>query len=118
MLHDHAEWEHCMSEAVGFANPGQLRRLYATLLAHNNIPRPRELWDRYLEHLVQDFLDNARCYNPDKSIDEMIINKGLRDVEKHLVAMGKSLDDFILLNHCQGYRVDVRYQHHLPRKGI
>jgi hypothetical protein len=96
LLQDNAESDRTMSEAVSFAMGRQLRELYAILLAYNNVPQPKELWDKYQEHLVEDILHDARRYNPNRGIDQEIIDEGLRDVERHLVGMRKSLAEFQL----------------------
>jgi len=60
LLQDDAEWDQCLSEAVGMQLPRSLRQLFANLLIYNNVTNLGRLWDRHKEALTEDFLHQAR----------------------------------------------------------
>lgn len=45
---DDTEWDSCMAEAAEWRMPGQLRWLFASILAHCNPKEPKELLDKYI----------------------------------------------------------------------
>jgi hypothetical protein len=60
LLQDDAEWDQCLSEAVGVQLPRSLRQLFASLLIYNNVINPGRLWDKHKGALTKDFLHQAR----------------------------------------------------------
>jgi ATP-dependent DNA helicase PIF1 len=95
LLQDDAEWERCLTEAATFASAMSLRGLYATLLAYNDVNNPKALWEKFQDDF-DDFLHTARGHDPAREVDQEIIDQGLRDVERQLVLMGKTLEEFYL----------------------
>jgi hypothetical protein len=74
LLQDDAEWDKCLSEAVGVQLPRSLRQLFANLLIFNNVTNPERLWDRHKGALTKDFLHQARQVSGQKaSTKEMYI---------------------------------------------
>ncbi|KAJ8936716.1 hypothetical protein NQ314_012188 [Rhamnusium bicolor] len=55
------EYDRCMREAVGFRFPGQLRRLFVTIihiLDDDRLAEVVHLWRTYKDFLIEDFVDN------------------------------------------------------------
>jgi hypothetical protein len=48
----------CMNVQMQF--PPQLRQMFATILAYNNVKEPAVLWEKYQSDLCEDFLHTAR----------------------------------------------------------
>lgn len=48
LTYDDTEWDKCLAEAVEWRMPGQLRWLFASILAHCNPKFPEELLDKYM----------------------------------------------------------------------
>ncbi len=96
LLQDDAEWERCLTEAASFASAMSLRGLYATLLAYNDVNNPKALWEKFQNEFVDDFLHTTQGRDPAREVDQEIIDRGLRDVERQLVLMGKTLEEFEL----------------------
>jgi hypothetical protein len=74
LLQDDAEWDQCLSEAVGVQLPRSLRQLFASLLIFNNVTNPGWLWDKHKGAFTEDFLHQARQVSDQKaSIKEVYI---------------------------------------------
>jgi hypothetical protein len=67
LLQDDAEWDQCLSEAIGVQLPRSLRQLFASLLIFNNVTNPGRLWNRHKGALTEDFLHQARQVNGQKA---------------------------------------------------
>jgi hypothetical protein len=60
LLEDDAEWERCLTEASSVATGRQLRELFASILAFNDVTDPKELWNKFKSQLAEDFLHQAQ----------------------------------------------------------
>jgi hypothetical protein len=67
LLQDDAEWDQCLSKAVGVQLPRNLRQLFASLLIFNNVTNPGRLWDMHNGALTEDFLHQARQVSGQKA---------------------------------------------------
>ena len=55
LLADDEEWQRCMTDAVTFQMPSQLRHLFATILIFCDLKDAPALWDEFKGDLSQDF---------------------------------------------------------------
>jgi len=67
LLQDDAEWDQCLSEAVGMQLPRSLRQFFASLLIFNNVTNPGRLWDMHMGAFTEDFLHQARQVSDQKA---------------------------------------------------
>ncbi|CAF4826107.1 unnamed protein product [Rotaria sp. Silwood2] len=56
LLRDDTEYERCMSEAVIFQMPQQLRRFFCVILLYCNPTKPVDLWNSFKAHMTEDFM--------------------------------------------------------------
>ncbi len=49
------EWNACLEEAIGMQTGAQLWSLFVTILAFGVPGEPRMLWDKYKEHICDDY---------------------------------------------------------------
>ena len=56
LLEDDAEHDATMAEAVTVTSPKQLRQLFCFYLVHVPLQGPHALWQRYKEHMMEDFV--------------------------------------------------------------
>jgi hypothetical protein len=59
LLRDDTEYERCMSEAVIFQMPQQLRTLFCVILLFCNPTRPVDLWNSSKPHMAEDFMQQV-----------------------------------------------------------
>ena len=67
--------------------PCALRRLFATILVFCEVTKIRELWDKHLESMSEDY----RCSQPNEAILEQMV---LRDIRDLLHSMGKDIKTY------------------------
>jgi hypothetical protein len=79
--------DHCLTEAATFQMPCALRRLFATILVFCEVTKIRELWDKHLESMSEDY----RCSQPNEAILEQMV---LRDIRDLLHSMGKDIKTY------------------------
>ncbi|XP_077242429.1 uncharacterized protein LOC143882934 [Tasmannia lanceolata] len=91
------EWHDAINEASHWANAGQLRELFATLLLFCEISNPLELWERHWRVLSDD-IQYRQCdafqFADLQLNDYQIQNYTLFEIESILLRNGKSLKDF------------------------
>ncbi|XP_050222183.1 uncharacterized protein LOC126672278 [Mercurialis annua] len=80
----------CMSEAVAFQMPTELRRLFAILLVYCEPTDVRQLWDDYIEDMCEDF---KRLH--EDSVETQI-SLTINSIQKHLQSMGKDIQNYDL----------------------
>lgn len=80
--------ERCLDEALAIQMPVALRRLFVTLLIFCNPPNPRLLWDKYYEHLSEDFRNQHPQSEP------TVLSMVARQIIQILESMGKTLEEF------------------------
>uniref|UniRef100_A0A8I6WF72 ATP-dependent DNA helicase n=1 Tax=Hordeum vulgare subsp. vulgare TaxID=112509 RepID=A0A8I6WF72_HORVV len=74
----------CMTEAATFQMPSALRRLFATIFVFCEVTEIRQLWDKHLASMSQDYRRNQ---SNDAAIEQMV----LRDIRDMLQSMGKDI---------------------------
>jgi len=88
------EWNACLEEAVGMRTGVQLRSLFVTILAFGVPSEPCMLWDKYKEHICDDYkvaLQHRSIVEP--SI-EQIESWALHSLQDVLAKFSKTLEDF------------------------
>jgi hypothetical protein len=86
------EYEQFMEEVVAVEMPRRCRQIFADLLCSVAVPNPWALWDRFAQHLAQDFLHEAR--NEGESMKIPCIKHTLWSINVCLINQGSSLHDF------------------------
>lgn len=82
----------CLNEAILYQMPASLRQLFAVFLVHCHPQNPKELWLKYEDYLSEDIKFN-------KSLSQEAVQfKVLQQIDKYLRLMGKSFDDFHLID--------------------
>jgi hypothetical protein len=76
----------CLAEAVQYKMPSQLRHLFAFILVYYKPVNVKELWDKYVEDLIED-------YAKTESNRELNITKALIVIEKYLIQNRMALSD-------------------------
>jgi len=89
------EWFSCMTEAVAFRMPYQLRQFFATLLVYSNVSDVRALWDKFSSHLAEDY---AREYREleGQTKEDMVMFHTLKSLNDLLQVSGASVQDYDL----------------------
>ncbi|XP_055960513.1 uncharacterized protein LOC130015063 [Mercurialis annua] len=97
LLDDDREWFDCLKEASNWATGDQIRRLFATILAHCEVSNPGELWKSNCEILADGILHRLRsrphCINVHFT-EEEVYNHALIDIDQYLKELGKSVRDY------------------------
>jgi len=88
MLEDDGEWTRCMEEAVSLMMPGQIRLLFANLMAYNNLQDPLAMWEQFKNPMSEDFLHIARQENGERGFDQFMYDDALREIDQVLRLMG------------------------------
>jgi flagellar biosynthesis GTPase FlhF len=60
LLENDNSWDLTLQESVLFKMPNQLRQLFATLLMFNNLNNPKQLYDKYKNHFIEDYQRDQR----------------------------------------------------------
>jgi hypothetical protein len=79
--------DHCMTEAATFQMPCALRRLFATILVFCEATKIRQMWDKHLASMSEDYRLNQ---SNDATIEQMV----LRDIRDMLQSMGKDITSY------------------------
>uniref|UniRef100_A0A453NEN0 ATP-dependent DNA helicase n=1 Tax=Aegilops tauschii subsp. strangulata TaxID=200361 RepID=A0A453NEN0_AEGTS len=74
----------CMTEAGTFQMPTALRRLFATILVFCEATQIRQLWDKHLASMSEDY---RRTQSNEAALEQMV----LRDIRDLLQSMGKDI---------------------------
>jgi hypothetical protein len=90
-------WNACLEEAVDMQIGAQLRSLFVTILAFGILGEMRILWDKYKEHICDDYKATLqRCSIVEPSI-EQIESWALHSLWEALAKFSKTFEDFGLL---------------------
>jgi hypothetical protein len=89
------EWFSCISEEVAFCMPYQLRQLFTTLLVYSNVSDVHTLWNKFSDHLAEDF---ARKYREleSQTKEDMVMFHTLKSLNDLLQVSGASVQDYDL----------------------
>ena len=88
-LQDDEEWIECLNEAALTASPWQIRLLFVTILVFCEPSCPDQLWNKFRNHMSQDFSRKNR-----HALESYIIRQSLKGIDDLLHQYGKSLEDF------------------------
>ena len=77
----------CMTEAATFQMPSALRRLFATILVFCEAIEIRQLWDKHLASITEDYRRNQ---SNEATLEQMV----LRDIRDMLQSMGKDITNY------------------------
>ena len=86
LLHDDAEYEKCMFEAVTFQMPNQLRILFSIIILFCNPTNPLHLWNLFKTYMAEDFTQRMSA-EAAESMTFFVIDEKLRE-------QGRSCMDF------------------------
>ena len=76
-----------MTEAATFQMPSALRRLFATILVFCEATQIRQLWDKHLESMSEDY---RHTQTNEAALEQMV----LRDVKDLVQSMGKDIKSY------------------------
>jgi hypothetical protein len=82
-------WDDTFKEATIWAMPSSIRRLFATILVFGESTNVRELWDKHLEVMEEDYRRNNPCK---KAVEQLV----LIDIHSMLQSIGKDIRSFSL----------------------
>jgi len=91
------EWNACLEEAVGMQTGAQLRSLFVTILAFGVPSELRMLWDKYKEHICDDYKVPLQHHGIVESSIEQIESWALHFLQDALAKFNKTLEEFGLL---------------------
>ena len=86
LLLDDTEYERCMTEAVLFQMPQQLRTLFCVILLYCNPTKPIDLWNSFKGHMAEDFMQHADA--------ETAETMTFYAIEEKLEVQGRRCSDF------------------------
>jgi len=98
LLESDQEWDKCLEEAVETKMPHAIRELFATLLLFCQPTSPHNLWGKYKNDMIDDYVEMERRIRETEDLPETVIerlyNKALEEIQKTLESNNKSLKDF------------------------
>ncbi|CAF0897947.1 unnamed protein product [Rotaria sordida] len=86
LLCDDTEYERCMSEAIIFQMPQQLRTLFCVILLYCNPTKPVDLWNSFKAHMTEDFMQQVDA----ETAEAMVFYA----IDEKLKEQGRSCSDF------------------------
>lgn len=90
LIEDDEHWCAALEEAVFSQSPFMMRELFSVLLVHCQVSDPLNLWDKFKEHLSEDFRHQVEK-NVEVDVDQFsndIFNKCLLSIEESIQALG------------------------------
>lgn len=91
LLENDNQWFETLREAATFKMPREMRTLFATICHENQPTNPRELFDRFLDDMIEDYM-----HEQDISYRETAINKLLMELNNFFKKFGKTNEHFDL----------------------
>jgi len=88
------KWNACLEEAVSMRTGAQLRSLFVTILAFGLPSEPCMLWDKYKEHICDDYKVALQRHSIVESSIEQIESWALHSLRDALAKFSKTLEDF------------------------
>ena len=84
-----------MEEAISVAMPPQIRSLFVIILTHGLPQNPKVLWEKYRDHMSEDFRHKRTGRHRDPSVNDHGFtdddyNDALLDIEKQLQSFPQS----------------------------
>jgi hypothetical protein len=98
LLQDDDEWRACLDEAKLTQSATQLRALFSTILTSCAPSDPRALWEQFKLDICEDILHRHRRFfrNMNLTLNGDMENEALLDIEVHIDAAGKTMEDMHL----------------------
>jgi hypothetical protein len=88
------KWNAYLEEVVGMQTCAQLRSLFVTILAFGILGEPRMLWDKYKEHICDDYKAALQCRGIVEPSIEQIKSWALHSLQDALAKFNKTFEDF------------------------
>nr|CAD2200324.1 unnamed protein product [Meloidogyne enterolobii] len=89
LLSDDSVWERTLEEASHFATPSEMRYLFVQVLVFGNPSNARELWERFVDHMIK-----LVTIDPNGSIRKGLIDRALANIEAQLSDYGMTNQQF------------------------
>lgn len=91
LLEDDNQWFETLRESATFKMPSQMRILFATICNENEPTNPEELFDTFINDMIEDFM-----HGKEDSYRETAINNALKEINKFFNKFGKNNQHFNL----------------------
>ncbi len=88
------EWNACLEETINMQIGAQLWSLFVTILAFGVPGEPRMLWDKYKEHICDDYKATVQHCGIVEPSFEQIESWALHSLQDALAKFSKTLEDF------------------------
>jgi hypothetical protein len=89
LLDNDEEWTACLTEASSIGSPHNIRAIFVTILIFCDPINPRQLWDKFKKHMVEDYLHINKAISIGDAENQFLI-----DINLLLFQHQKSLSDF------------------------
>ncbi|GFQ85412.1 ATP-dependent DNA helicase [Trichonephila clavata] len=91
LLEGDNHWSDTLTDARISSNASKLRELFAIILVFCNVSNPSELWDKFQDHLMEDYVRDFQRHYPDADINahlENFSNRALLALQDVLLSIG------------------------------
>eukprot|EP00798_Chlamydomonas_sp_ICE-L_P028690 gene28690-31858_t len=102
LLQDDNEYHDCLDEAISCSSAGVVRNVFTMLLSHHSLTDPLAMWEKYKQHMIDEFLLEVAT-SLDVQVDdlsaqnvEMAEHRALRQIHRELKPFKLTLQDFNL----------------------
>ena len=105
LLFDNQIWDDTLQDAKSYQNPKALRQLFAVILGFNDPFNAFKLWQKYKDHLSDDFRYVKQQELREKNIisnqhrlqcTQLMYDEALKEIQYDLMNYGKTLEDYQL----------------------
>ena len=87
LVNDDGECDACLTEAITYKMPYQLRQLFASIIVYCQPANLKDLWNKYVDSLIEDYINK-------KMSRELAIQKTLVFIKNYLIQNGLDLSDY------------------------
>eukprot|EP00798_Chlamydomonas_sp_ICE-L_P027610 gene27610-7247_t len=102
LLQDDNEYHDCLDEAISCSSAGVVRSVFTMLLSHHSLTDPLAMWEKYKQHMINDFLLEVAT-SLDVQVDDLSAqnvkmgeHRALRQIQRELKPFKLTLQDFNL----------------------
>ncbi|GFQ90385.1 ATP-dependent DNA helicase [Trichonephila clavata] len=91
LLEGDNHWSDTLTDARISSSTSKLRELFAIILVFCNVSNPSELWDKFQDHLMEDYVRDFQRHYPDADINahlENFSNHALLALQDVLLSIG------------------------------
>ncbi|GFR16178.1 ATP-dependent DNA helicase [Trichonephila clavata] len=91
LLEGDNHWSDTLTDARISSSASKLRELFAIILVFCNVSNPSELWDKFQDHLMEDYVRDFQRHYPDADINahlENFSNRALLALQDVLLSIG------------------------------